>query len=1173
MLDHLSEANVSQRDDEHRSGSLPTPGSPPQGNASKGLASSPDGATLVTNAAPTPGTDPGASRESAPPAGMPPGAKLRQMPTLREHMSAKKVLQELNAAAREAASAEGTASDAAEASERGGGVETTEPGLRGKGGPKLGAAAAEAANRSSRAGAGAGRDEGQADPTMVDATSLDAITAGAGPLSTGQLAVMDSTASGEQTAIRPAKEMPTATLLIEAAEPSAQVEAPSRRSLGNDATQFVPVPEGGDADSGPNEGASRPAAATSPTPGGAKTQPLPTVRPVARPPASDPTLVHEPKAPVRPDSTLVMRDEPSLGVQRTQLMEIPPEETAVKPLFAQGQERRQDARKASADSPRSAEPPTLPGNMGRGRARLWAGLCLGLLIGGSGWAVGTWLLERQRVAELATQSKAAIADAHHHGRIADFVAAEGMLSRLLTKRATDGAALSARALVLSEAQYELGGAARFDGSSAAATPAEAGAKGADAPGAAASAEKAPAAEAAKGSEGAASSAWASAAQAAARQAEGETTAAAYSAQVLAALASGDLKAAERALERLQALAPSADQDSELVPLPPGWRTYLASQTALLAGRDEEAQAALSEALSKSQLPLWRRRLAELLFQRGRYDDGLAQLGMAEKDQPDQCGVQVDLTSAKARRASSAAQRQALQALTELAAPPRSGADPCGRGERARAALLSAELTLDSDPAARGDARAALERARALTSPEDVLAGDRLATGWLRTGDPRLAEAQSRAGLSRVPTRRRTRLLLAESLLRLNQGGEALSTLEPLLSSAGSEDSEAALLKARVLLSLNDTLEAQKLARKLVASTGVAPQVRAGAQRVLGRVSLILGEPATARRTLEPLVRQLATVTATDALMRDEQLDTQILWAEVLLAVRPAEQNEARAILEAVVTRAPERIEARLLLGRLLREIQEWGQAEQQLTAALRTDDRHMGARRELAGLLMQRGDYTKAHALYRELVKEEQDAELLIASARSERLDGALEPALATLATVKRGRGEVTGKYDEVLLIERARSLLALDRCGEAQALLKPLLPDVLQLKRPALPALLIRAQLCSALPGERAAAAAQGRGLLARLPAPWRADVDVRLAECEILAATGNFLAARLGLTALVAALQTVPPTSVGEEAALRQHCQKMLERLPGGPALAPAAAAVPAAAPRPAANPPRQP
>lgn len=1072
------------------------------------------------------------------------------MPTLREHMSAKKVLQELNAA-RDAETADPTSLDAFSADAVRDEAESTEPGLRAGGIPTQTRASATASRPPQAPAAHPTRDDGHADPTMIDAPQADPAKTGA--LATQPHAVTSGAAdagSGEQTAIRGVKAMPTETLELESGEPSVQVEAPSRRSLGNDATQFVPVPEGGETENSMAEELARQATRQKEASAGAKTQPLAPVRP-QRPAGQDATLVQGAKPAARPDSTLVMRDEPSLGVQRTQLMEIPADETALRPLFAQ------DRKKSSAESPRGPQPQTPPAGAGRSRARLWAGLFLGLMIGGSGWATGTWLLERQRQGELATQSREALGEAHRRGRIADFAAAEAKLSRLLAKRSTDGAALAARALVLSEAQYELGGAERLETAQAATDSQPASGQAANAATSGTPTDKAR--ESSKAGDAAGSvapgGAWATEAQAAARKAEGETTAAAYSAQVLAALSISDLKAAERAWERLQALPPESDQHSEFAPLPPGWRAYVASQVALLAGREDEAQASLTDAVSKSPLPLWRRRLAEILVARGRPDDALAQLTAAEKDQSDHCGVQVDLASLRARKAAAGAQRQALQALQEWSTPLRTGSDPCGRGDRARAALALAELTLDTDPTARADSRTALERARAVYGSDDASASDRLAAAWLRTGDARLAQQQCQETLSRVPNRRRTRLLLAESQLRLNQGAEALRTLEPLLSAsaAGAEDGESALLKARVLLSLNDTLEAQKLARKLVSTASQSPQVRAGAQRVLARVSLILGEPATARRTLEPLYRQLAALNNVDATQREEQLDTQILWAEVLLSVRPAEQNEARAILEAVVTRAPERIEARLLLGRLLREMQEWGQAEQQLSAALRTDDRHMGARRELAGLLVQRGDYAKAHALYQELIKEEQDAELLLAAARAERLSGAAEPALATLASVKRGRGEVTGKYDEALLVERARTLLALDRCGEAQNLLKPLLPDLAQLKRAALPALLIRSMLCAALPGERAAAALQARAVLQRLPQPWRSDVDVRLAECEILAATGNFLAARLGLTALVASLQTVPPTSVGEEAALRQHCQKMLERMPGGPTLPP--------------------
>lgn len=1150
MLDHLSEANVSQRDDEHRSGSLPTPGSTSAGSAGRSVPSPSDAATLVTPTTPARETE--RDKEAQAVAHAPPGAKLRQMPTLREHMSAKKVLQELNAASRDAETADPTSLDAFAGSEP---AESTEPGLRPSGIPTQPRSTSSGSRPQRAVSPSPTHEEGQADPTMLDAPQVAA--GKPDPALTQPLvaAVASPDApSGEQTAIRPAKQMPTATIELESGEPSAAVEAPSRRSLGNDATQFVPVPEGGEPESSIAEELARQATRQKDVLTGTKTQPLPQVRP-QRATGPDTTQVQSTKPAVRPDSTLVMRDEPSLGVQRTQLMEIPADETAVRPLFAQ------DRKKSSSESPRAQEAPTQPGGAGRGRARLWAGLFLGLMIGGSGWAVGTWLVERQRQAELATQSRDAVNEAHRRGRIADFAAAEAKLRRLLSKRPTDGTALAARALVLSEAQYELGGAERIEGVQASTDGTTSQPQASLDP--QASTEAGKPIEAAKTSDSAATKTsapstvtWASETQAAARQAQGETTAAAYSAQVLAALAVSDLKAAERAWERLQGMPPEADQHSELAPLPLGWRAYVASQVALLSGREDEALASLTDAVSKSPLPLWRRRLAELLLARGRADDALAQLAAAEKEQPDHCGVLVDLAALKARQAGAAAQRQALQTLQEWSTLPRTGSDPCGRGDRARAALLLGELSLDTDPAARGDARAALERARAIFGNDNAAVSDRLASAWLRTGDARLAQQQCQETLARVATRRRTRLLQADAQLRLNQGSEALRTLEPLLSSsaAAGEDGEATLLKARVLLSQNDTLEAQKQARKLVATSSQSPRVHAGAQRVLARVSLILGEPANARRTLEPLFRQMSGVDSTgNPALRDEQLDTQILWAEVLLSVRPAEQPEARAILEAVVTRAPERIEARLLLGRLLREMQEWGQAEQQLSAALRTDDRHMGARRELAGLLTQRGDYAKAHALYQELLKEEQDAELFIAAARAERLNGAAEPALNTLSNVKRSRGEVTGKYDEALLVERARALLALDRCGEAQSLLKPLLPDLAQLKRPALPALLIRAMLCAALPGERAAAAMQSRAVLQRLPQPWRSDVDVRLAECEILAATGNFLAARLGLTALVASLQTVPPTSIGEEAALRQHCQKMLERLSGSPALPP--------------------
>ena len=421
-------------------------------------------------------------------------------------------------------------------------------------------------------------------------------------------------------------------------------------------------------------------------------------------------------------------------------------------------------------------------------------------------------------------------------------------------------------------------------------------------------------------------------------------------------------------------------------------------------------------------------------------------------------------------------------------------------------------------------------------------------------------------------------VLAQALLAQNQGNEAVTVLEPLTApgdSGGKQvnpggDFEAQVWRAQALLQLNDTLEAQRLTRRVLGSSGLPTSVRNRAQLLLARIYLRLQEPAAARRALEPVMRQTssdsaptsptapATTPATtpdSVTSSEQQLDAQLLWAQALLAAKPPEQSEARALLEAVVGRAPERVEARLMLGRLLRELHEWGQAEQQLSAALRTDDHYTPARRELAALLMQRGDFAKAHALYRELVKEEQDADLLLAAARAERLDGAPEQGLTTLGGIKRSRGEVLTKHDEPLLAERARALLALDRCGEAEVLLQTPGSDLQWLKRPTLTALLIRSQLCAAAGPQKTLWLTQARSLLDRTQPAWRTDPDVRLAEAELLVAEDKPQAARPVLEALIASLQTVPPTSVGEETALRQQAERLLAPLPpAGAASAPA-------------------
>lgn len=835
-------------------------------------------------------------------------------------------------------------------------------------------------------------------------------------------------------------------------------------------------------------------------------------------------------------------NEPSLGAKVTSatgLTAVPGggDETAVRQVFSRfAPEPSRRRRSDEALMKRGGTPMSMLSS-----PRLWIGLLSTVLVALIALGVGTWYTQTHHLGGLLGNAQGAVMLAHKRGNLTDFVTAESELRALLGEQASDGAAIAARALMLGEALYEFGGGPDL---------------------------KLTLAEAERTDGGlAARQKWADEAQSAARQSEGENRPTAIAALAFVALARGEPKLAESQLGRLASMPPPpanpAPGQDELTPLPGGIRDYLASQIALIQGKNSEALELLRTAVSKNPLPLWQRRLAYQLSREGRDAEALPLLTDLEKRQPDLCGARIDLAALRARSATGSGVRPALATLRGFADSPRLGNDPCGREERARAALLSAELTLATEPTARAETRALVERALSLALPEDVVLADSLASVWLRTGDAHKAEVLSRAALERVPARRHTRLLLAQALLQQNQGNEAVTVLEPLTAASDSSgkqvapggDFEAQVFRAQALLQLNDTLEAQRLTRRLLGSSGVPTSVRNRAQLLLARIYLRLQEPAAARRALEPVMRQSggdsAPVTPEGVTGSEQQLDAQLLWAQALLAAKPPEQSEARALLEAVVGRAPERVEARLMLGRLLRELHEWGQAEQQLSAALRTDDHYTPARRELAALLMQRGDFGKAHALYRELVKEERDADLLLAAARSERLDGAPEQALATLAGIKRSRGEVLTKHDEPLIAERARALLSLDRCGEAEVLLQTPGSDLQWLKRPTLAALLIRSQLCAAAGPQKTLWLSQARSLLDRLQPAWRTDPDVRLAESELLLTEDKPQAARPVLEALIASLQTVPPTSVGEETALRQQAERLLAPLPAaGPA-----------------------
>ena len=816
----------------------------------------------------------------------------------------------------------------------------------------------------------------------------------------------------------------------------------------------------------------------------------------------------------RPAESTVLLGEPPGGASAMQPMQPPVEHdaTAIRQVFQRfgPADPRAKGRPAAVSEERATVP----------RSGVFSKLLIGLLaigaVGAGGWFGTNWYLRQQQVRRLASTARTSYEAAFEHGRLADFVQAEAQLRTLGEAVATDEAARQARALLLTAARFEFGGGPPI----------------------------------------AADSDWEQESLGAVRLIETEPGALAQAALVFSALSQGELPAAERHLELLQGTSSGEGRYR----LPNGMVDYLASQVALLAGREEQAVLALQRAVQKQRLAMWQRRLGYVLLRSGREEEAIVALTAAQSRQEDLVGAQIDLAYARGRTGKPEQLAEAKQVLQGLVEPPRSGPSPAGRSEHARAALWLADLTLRADPQARAAARELLTKAQSQALPSDVLFQEELAQARLRIGDGEPAAAIARELVGRLPQRRISRILLARALVAAKQGGDVLTALGPLIEGKDKTpkaalDAEAQLLRAQALFLSHDTLAAQQVTRQVMAATPAGSAEHIGAQLLAGELFLKLGEPVSARRSLEPLVRQLDKAKAEGATdggakptggvktSGDQRLHIQLLWARTLLAMRPPQQSEARALLESVVATTPDNAEAHYLLGRLLRELGVLGPAEEQLTAAVRDDDHLTSARRELAGLLMLRGEFGKAHELYTALLKEEKDSELLIAAARAERLDGAPEKALTTLLNVHRQTGEIAGKFDEELLAERARALLLVERGGEVVNLLSGPTSDLGQLKKPTLVALLLRAHVSLAEGSQHKQELAAARALLGKLPKAMLPDFDVRLAEAELLRAEGKRSDSTEVLSALVASLQSLPPTSSGEETALRQHAQRLLE------------------------------
>ncbi len=893
--------------------------------------------------------------------------------------------------------------------------------------------------------------------------------------------------------------------------------APSRRSLSEDPTSFVVVPDGPPGDNTPT--------------GEITTTDLvvPEESSEHDEPSQADTLVsrsaHEATAMVR-----VPVEELSVGSQFTVPNFVPPKEIS-----------------AAKTAPR---PPRLALIMLSSLTLVL--VCFGL------YSIYAY---HSQMTALRKAAQDAVASTQKIGSFANFEAAQNHLNALLVEQPKNGMVLTASALVMAQSLYEFGGDAEF----------------------------------------------VAAVKASLQKASSENHPSLLAAQIFWALAQADSVQAGRLFSELQTsvakyAAQKLAESKELAPVSFGLIEYLSSQIALLDGREDEAIAALRRALQKNPMPLWRAHLGLLLSRAGSDTEGEATALFDELEQhyPDLCSAQIAVAFLRGSRDKSS-YRPSLAKLHEFVEPTHPGGVRCGRSERAWAALQCARLTLYVDPTTSREAQGLLAKAEALAWPEDLVFAEALARAWLRAGEPKKTEALSRAVLKRMPTRRGVKLLLGRVLLqRGNQSSAALLLLEPLFDATNraavpaspaleSFDVDAKLLRARGLLQQNDIFEAVRLVRPLKLDKTAPKLIQNEARLIEARALLRLQAPAAAREVLTPLLPE-GGLDASPALLddwtqKDQYSEAQLLWAQALLAARPPEQLEARARLEAVIGQAPQQLEARLTLGHLLRELSEWTQAEQQLNAALRLDENYSPAQRELGALYMQRGEFVKARAIYRILAESDGESELVLAYARAQRLAGDKEQALRSLAAVKRRAGEVMSKYDEGLLVERARTLLALFRYDDVKELLREPANDLAAVRRPALAALFLRALIGGLSEPQRQQVLGAARQLLGRLPGAWRADRDVVLAESEILLAEKNLQGATLGLSALRTSLLRAAPTASGEELELRQRVETLLATLPPAPtppgqtpaaqtsaAQTPAAQTAPPVAKSPAVTPPAQ-
>jgi predicted Zn-dependent protease len=703
-----------------------------------------------------------------------------------------------------------------------------------------------------------------------------------------------------------------------------------------------------------------------------------------------------------------------------------------------------------------------------------ASIALGLFGAAALLALGTLATRQVRQwqwAQRAAPVREAAESALRRGTLPDLTAAARGHDDLLALVPTDGPALAARALLLAEAVYEFGGP--------------------------------PAREAVLGLR--------EESRRAVRLVQGDPSPEARAAQAYQALHEADLVAAE-------ALAPQ-----RVAP-------YVRCQVAWLRGRTQEALRHCTQAAAEQPgRALWRLRLAALLAEVGRGAEAAREIGVVLARYPGHPGATLERLLLPASQ-HPGGDLQVARALQELAPRVASSA------ERARLHMKLAQLALRRTPGDPEQARKALAAAAALidSGPAAVVLRERLALGWEQARDPAAAEREARQVVARAPGRPRARLILAQALLRRGQGDEALQALAPLVDPAlgpalgpAPEVHEALLLKARALVSLDQTQEAQRVVAEAQARARDAME-RGDARLLQAWILLQLGDVSEARLLVLPLVESdPGGVCDPASSHRCEQGQRAwLLLCQAQLAMRPPQREAARARLEWLISHAQPAVsaQARVVLGRLLAEMGQAREAAEHLEAALQVEE-VPGARRELASLLLAQGRADLARRQCDVLLGSAEDHELLLLAARAHRLSGDPVGALRVLQRVRPGR------EDDEARIERARALLKLGRAAEVVVLLREAAQTT---RRPSLFGLHLRGLVEAGDAGQARETLAEVRRFRSQ-PGSWWHDPDVQLAAVRLLLLEGRRKQAQDAAAALAGRLRGGAEEGELRELALR--------------------------------------